>query len=147
MYHKSKVELYADNVHAEGLISRTTIYLDRARSIIKERREVFRNRADKLYLRIHSPLEYKVHEVFLPGRPGSLKEWTEWLGKRRILRYYVDGRLDGLAEREEHLGTKIFERFEGRPDHLNVRNFRLISNNLLTSKSPYVLQVRSFSSC
>ena len=83
-----------------------------------------------------------MHESFLPGRPGSLKEWTEWLGKRRLLRYHVEGRLDGLVEREEQLGSKIVERFEGRPDHLVARPFRLISNNLLTSKSPYVLQVR-----
>lgn len=60
LYHKSKVELYADNVHAEGLISRTTAYLDRARIIVKERREVLRNRVDKLHLRIHLPLEHKV---------------------------------------------------------------------------------------
>lgn len=65
MYHKAKVELYADNVHVEGLVSRISIYLDRSRTILKERREAFRNRADRLSLRIHSPLEHKVRKLTL----------------------------------------------------------------------------------
>lgn len=50
-------------------------------------------------------------------------------------------RLDGLASREEELGIKIVERFEGRPDYLVYRSVRLTDDPSL-AKSPYTLQVR-----
>jgi hypothetical protein len=81
----------------------------------------------------------QVVESFLPGRPGALKEWTEWLGQRRVLQYHVSARLDGLATREEEFGQKIIERFEDRPDHLVYRSVRLVQD-VSVNKSPYVLQ-------
>lgn len=79
-------------------------------------------------------------ETFLPGRPGSLREWTEWVGKRRVLQYNVSARLDGLTCREEDFGVKIIERFENRPDFLMYRSVRLAVDNTGSSKSPYTLQ-------
>lgn len=81
-------------------------------------------------------------ETFLPGRPGSLREWVEWVGKRRVLHYNVSARLDGLASREEDFGVKIIERFENRPDFLVYRSVRLApaAAGAASGQSPYTLQ-------
>jgi hypothetical protein len=41
-------------------VLRRTDFRDRARTLIKQRREDYKNRVDRLYLRIHTPLERKV---------------------------------------------------------------------------------------
>lgn len=62
LYHKVKLELYAENMQAEGLVSRLTLFLDRARTLVKERREAFKNRVDRLDKRVHYPGERKVRD-------------------------------------------------------------------------------------
>lgn len=81
-----------------------------------------------------------MQECFHPGRPGSLREWVEWLGQRRVLNYYVSARLDGLVSREENFGHKIIETFENRPDSLIYRSVHMSSDPTLMSKLPYTLQ-------
>lgn len=61
LYHKAKLEMYAENVHEEGLVCRLTLYLDQQRSLVKEKREHFKNRVDRLRYRIHYPMERKVN--------------------------------------------------------------------------------------
>jgi len=81
-----------------------------------------------------------MEEHFLPGRSGSLKQWTEWLGQRRLLKYYVTARLDGLSSRSETFGRKITETFADRPDHLLYRSVTLSPDAQLEVKLPYTLQ-------
>ena len=83
LYFKAKLELFAEHTHDQGMVSRLTLYKDRARTIVKECREAFTHRRDRLASRVRYPLEGKVRERFLPGRQLSLKELVEWAGRRR----------------------------------------------------------------
>lgn len=127
LYHKAKLELFAENMHDEGTVSRLFLYKDRAQTIVEECREEFLNRKDKLSRRIRFPLENKSREIFLPGRGGQvgLKELVEWTGVRREFYFYKSARQDGLVSREEDVAKKIIERFEGRQDRLMYRSVTL----------------------
>ena len=48
IYLRSKMELFADNIHEQGIISRLTLFKDEAQTIVKECRERFLNRRDRL---------------------------------------------------------------------------------------------------
>ena len=74
LYKRSKVEVYADNVHEMGLIMRTTTYRDLGRTRPLEILELFKNRRDKLFRRIRIPMEATVTESFLPGRTYVISE-------------------------------------------------------------------------
>ena len=102
-----------------GLIRRILleIWLHRARVIV----ETFVNRRDKLYKRVRTPLKCVSHEYFHPGRPAGLKEFLNIPGRRRVMRFYLDARLDGLLERVDVIGKGMTERFRGRDDNLRVR--------------------------
>ena len=107
---------------------------------MKECRETFTHRRDKLASRVRYPLEGKVRERFLPGRPGnSLKELIEWAGRRQELRFYVSARQDGLACRETEIGAKIIERFEGRGDALVYRSVSVKEDRTGGNKPQYTL--------
>ncbi|CAM9659426.1 unnamed protein product, partial [Ectocarpus sp. 12 AP-2014] len=67
MYRRTKAELFAENVHPEGTTMRLTLYKDRRCTIAKEIREVFVNRADRLYSRVRFPLEGKVRQAATCG--------------------------------------------------------------------------------
>ena len=116
------MELFAEGFHEQGMVSRLTVFKDVDRTVVKESVESFVNRRDKLTKRVRKPLERMVHESFDPGRPSSLKYLIEWAGKRREMHFYVNARLDGLLCREEDMGKKIVEKFEGRSDNLTYRS-------------------------
>ncbi|GMI05467.1 hypothetical protein TrVE_jg4585 [Triparma verrucosa] len=139
LYKKAKLELFAVNTHEQGMVKRLTLYKDLARTIVKECWETFVNRRDRLIRRVRCPLERKVHESFGPGRLLSLKHLIEWTGKRREMHFYVNARLDGLKCREEDVGKKIIERFEGRGDRLVYRSIK-VKENVDGSKSTFLLQ-------
>lgn len=139
LYHKCKLELFADNVHDQGMSTRVTTYKDRAQTVVKETRETFINRRDKLCKRVRVPLEGKTHEEFLPGRPGSLKALTEWTGRRRHFLFYVSARQDGLCSREENIGVKIIETFEGRTDNLKYRSVTMHEETTQQGKPQHTL--------
>ena len=139
LYFKAKLELFAEHTHDQGMVSRLTLYKDRARTIVKECREAFTHRRDRLASRVRYPLEGKVRERFLPGRQLSLKELVEWAGRRRELSFYVRARQDGLACREEEIGSKIIERFEGRGDNLVYRSVSVKEDRTGGSKPQYTL--------
>ncbi len=130
LYKRVKLELYAENVHEQGMVSRMTIFRDRAWTIPKETREVFANRRDKLEARTRYPLESKVHEFYGPGRvPEALKERIEVTGRSRTLLFYTSARTDGLERREEILGKKSTEFFVERDDHLVYRSVSVRQDN------------------
>ncbi|CAN0415525.1 unnamed protein product, partial [Ectocarpus sp. 12 AP-2014] len=127
MYRRTKAELFAENVHPEGTTMRLTLYKDRRCTIAKEIREVFVNRADRLYSRVRFPLEGKVSELFRPGRANSLRNLVTWSGRRRELYFFVEARLDGLVSRVEDIGKKVIQTMQGRTDRLTYRSVNVMS--------------------
>jgi len=122
VYSCAKADFYARNSHAQGMVMRVTVYLDRARTVVKEAHEWYENRKDKMYKRVrHYVGGYRLVESFHPGSVGEVQTWTEWPGKRREIHFYVEGRLDRLAYREEDIGREIVERFQDRTDRLTYR--------------------------
>lgn len=136
LYIRSKVELFAENVHEMGLVRRTTVYEDLGRTIPRVIVESFVNRRDKLYKRVRSPLKCLSHEYFHPGRPAGLKEFVNIPGRRRVMRFYLDARLDGLLERTDVIGKGMTERFRGRDDRLRTRRVNVDRNR--GSRGQYV---------
>jgi hypothetical protein len=126
-FRRSKLELLAANLHAEGLTVRLTLYRDLKRTVVQEVREVFENRQDRLARRIRCPRRRLMKEYFLPGRPAALKHSYDCLGMLREQSFYVEARLDGLKCRSEEIGKKIVEHYEGRPDHLIYRSINVMS--------------------
>ncbi|RQM29382.1 hypothetical protein B5M09_004398 [Aphanomyces astaci] len=117
LFRKAKVEEFAENNHAQGLVLRITQFRNIARTLPVQVREVFKNRKDKLHLRVRYPLEGKFEEHFLPGRvPEALATRTEWSGFRRDLGFYT---------REEVIHKRTVESFEGRDDFLVGRSVAL----------------------
>ncbi|RHY88087.1 hypothetical protein DYB31_010279, partial [Aphanomyces astaci] len=100
LFRKAKVEEFAENNHAQGLVLRITQFRNVARTLPVQVREVFKNRKDKLHLRVRYPLEGKFEEHFLPGRvPEALATRTEWkvIHKRTVESF--EGRDDFLVGR------------------------------------------------
>ncbi|KAF0720696.1 Aste57867_121 [Aphanomyces stellatus] len=148
LYRKAKLEEFAENSHAQGLVMRITQYRNLARTLPIQVREIFKNRKDKLHLRIRYPLDGKFEEHFLPGRvPEALSMRTEWSGFRRDLSFYTSARMDGLVKREETIHKRIAESYEGRDDFLVARSVSLTEDKDVvetkasggTLLSPFVL--------
>jgi len=141
LYHKAKLERFAENTHEQGMVTRLTIFKDRARTVPKEQREEFKNRRDKLERRVRYLLEGRVHEHFLPGRmPEALQDMYEWTGRKRELHYYTSARIDGLVKRVDEMGKKCMEYFEGRDDKLIYRSVSVTPDRDLTGgKTTYTL--------
>ena len=141
LYKRCKVELYANNVHEMGLVMRTTTYRDLGRTIPLEILELFQNRRDKLFRRIRVPLQCLIKESFAPGRSSGIKDLIAVLGRKRVMKFYLSARLDGLLQREENVGAGMVEVFEGRDDCLNRRDV-VVDRNAMASRGqnrPYTL--------
>ena len=119
---------------------RMTIYLDNLRERVREIHEWFENRTDKLYRRSRYPIDNRSHDYFHPGSvvclalslciiyvlrgesQGEIKEWIEYFGHKRTIYFYINGRLDRLKQRDEQIGKKSIDIFEGRTDQLTYRS-------------------------
>ena len=122
-YHCAKADFFAKNTHVQGMVMRITLYLDTARTIVRETHEWYENRKDKLYKRVRCFIgARKFVEFFHPGSAGEVRQWTEYPGKRTEVDFYVEGRLDRMTRREEVVGEKVTEHFQGRIDHLSFRS-------------------------
>ena len=89
-----------------GLIMRTTTYRDLGRTIPMEILELFKNRRDKLFRRIRTPLEVKVHESFAPGRTSGISELIDIPGRKRLMKFYLTARLDGKHKIQKANGER-----------------------------------------
>ncbi|KAH9109504.1 hypothetical protein AeMF1_015421 [Aphanomyces euteiches] len=144
LFRKAKMDEFAENTHPQGLVLRVTEYRNAARTLPVVIREVFKNRKDKLQVRVRYPLEGMFEEHFLPGRlPEALSTRTEWSGFRRHLTFYTSARMDGLVERNETIHKRMAETFEGRDDFLIARSVTLSEdkdpNDVVKSSMSYVL--------
>jgi len=135
LFFKSKLESYAEHRHGQGLVNRLTIYSDRARTMPAEVREYFKNRRDKLYLRVRYPMSLRVTEYFLVGRVSGLKMIDEITGRSYDIQFYVESRLDGLLRRREIQGERITETYVDREDLLESRSLRVCDVESGESKS------------
>lgn len=122
LYQRAKVDYYSKNSHPQAMVMRAVLYLDKARTIPKEVHEWFENRKDKMYKRVRHCLESKVSENYYPGNVGDVKQWVEYAGKRREIDFYVNARLDRLRRREEDIGKRVCEFYEGRTDRQTFRS-------------------------
>lgn len=139
-YFKAKVDYYSKNQHPQAMVMRVIIYLDSSKIVVKEIHEWYENRKDKMYKRVRYVLEGKFIEEYFPGSVGEVKKWVEYPGKRRDIDFYVNGRLDRMYRREEIIGEKISEYFQGRTDFLTYRSILLTLNKeKVGSKTSYSL--------
>eukprot|EP00775_Hariotina_reticulata_P013287 gene13287-13418_t len=113
---------YGECARWDGLVERLTRYVDDARHVVLEVRETFARRKDKLRERRSYPQQDAVQEFFAPGSLFAVKDLHVVRGERRTINFYSVARLDGLVRREEVLGVKLTESFEGRDDRLQCRS-------------------------
>jgi hypothetical protein len=128
MYHKCKLEVFADYSQQDGLVQRLTLYDDRERTEARQIRELYRFRKDKLCCRENFVQEGRKLEMFDKGRMprgevlDGLKQLEYWSGKRRILEFYPGARIDGLVHREDIFGRKVNEFFSHHDEGLQRRS-------------------------
>ncbi|XP_030059427.1 dynein regulatory complex subunit 7 isoform X3 [Microcaecilia unicolor] len=119
-YKKAKIETWAPYVKKDGLVSRLTVYDNIECSSVLEVKDWFKNRQDKLNMRIHKKPMGVIIEYFSPGRSDSLKAHiykTLQPETERTMEFYSNARVDGLQKREEN-AREMIETFEERPDFL-----------------------------
>ncbi|CEG47569.1 uncharacterized protein PHALS_04437 [Plasmopara halstedii] len=141
LFHRAKVEEFAEGTHEQGLVVRVTLFRDEEYTLPIEIREYFQNRKDRLESRFRFPFEGKFEEFFAAGRnPDALQSRTEWLGYRRDFHFYTDARSDGLVTRQEEIQKRVVEHFDKRDDFLCFRSVTLASENeKIDARNPYIL--------
>ncbi|XP_029464781.1 dynein regulatory complex subunit 7 [Rhinatrema bivittatum] len=119
-YKRTKLETWAPYVKKDGLVSRLTIYESNEYFNVKEVKDWFKNRQDKLNMRRNKRKMLLTMEYFFEGRSDSLKAHmykTLVPETERTMEFYSQARVDGLQKREE-TARQMIEIFEGRPDFL-----------------------------
>lgn len=125
-YYCSKADFFAKRKNSQSMVMRISTYLDKACTILKEVHEWYDNRQDKMYKRARYFLgNRRFVEFYHPGSFGEVKKWTEYPGKSIEVDFYVNGRLDRLARREEIIGKSVVEYFHDRTDFLVYRSVDL----------------------
>ncbi|KAL6761433.1 hypothetical protein V8C86DRAFT_3131553 [Haematococcus lacustris] len=125
LYHCSQHEIFAlfgDCSRWDGMVEKLLLYQDEERTQLKEVREKFQRRKDKLRERRSLLLKDTVHEVFDGGSSFGLKDILTIKNEKRVMNFFHTARLDGLVQREEIEGHKVIELFEGRDDRLVYRS-------------------------
>lgn len=141
LYYRSKVDFFAKNVQSQGMVMRIIFYHDENRVMISEVHEWYENRKDRMYKRSRYYLGTMKHvEYYHPGSLGEVKQWTEYPGKRRDVYFHIDGRLDRMRRREEVIGEKISEYYEGRSDCMLSRSvFMTMNESMAGSRKQFSL--------
>eukprot|EP01047_Picozoa_sp_COSAG01_P046288 COSAG01_NODE_4333_length_5127_cov_1906.030827_1_plen_549_part_10 len=131
---RTRLEVFAEYHREDGCTSILTMYGDDACEDTLQRQSRYEHRVDKLFERVEyfedADFGARIHDKFLQGhrevtgqaayggqatgRVTGLKDVIESADSRRLL-FYPSARLDGLQERFEQFGVKIYEKF--RPGH------------------------------
>jgi hypothetical protein len=74
------------------------------------------------------------------GAQGDVKQWSEWFGRRRVIEFYVNTRLDRLKLREEVLGVKAIEYYEARADRLIYRSAAFSADRWLNNLAHHAVK-------
>jgi hypothetical protein len=91
---------------------------------VREIRQLYEHRSDKLRVRRRFPFEFKVIEDYDPGRPPHWRQVIEIDRRLRIIKFYPNRNVDGLIMREERIGEKTIEYYENRDDRVIYRSVR-----------------------
>lgn len=129
-YLRAKVDYYARSTHPQAMVMRMVLYLDNSRKLVSEIHEWFESRRDKMFKRARYIIQGYFTEFYHPGSSGEIKQWTEYPGKHIFVDYYVKGRPDFLRRREEYVGHRVKEFYEGRTDRLNYVSVHFSSEKL-----------------
>jgi len=126
LYKRAKLEKFANYLMKDGLVSRLSVYEDRELTDLKQAREYYSNRVDKLQERVHNHKNGWITEYYLPGRSKCLKEHqykasAPGAENERVMIFYDEARVDGLQKRIE-TPTSMTEHFLKREDFLYYRN-------------------------
>jgi hypothetical protein len=122
-YFRAKADFFARGVNSQSMSMRIIQYLDIAQTVVSEIHEWFENRKDKMYKRVRYFLNNaRTVELYQPGNPSCIKQWTEYPGKQIHVDFYVEGRIDRLLRREEIIGSSVTETFQGNSNHLIHRS-------------------------
>ncbi|XP_025105160.1 dynein regulatory complex subunit 7-like [Pomacea canaliculata] len=148
LYKRAKLEKFAHYLMKDGLVSRLSVYEDRAMTDLILVKEFFQHRNDKLHTRVHNYRNGWINEYFHPGRSHSLKEHQYLSGapepeNERTMIFCDEARVDGLVKRIE-TPTGMTEHYKDREDFLYYKNvvFRKRSKRITMSNTSVVADFR-----
>ena len=100
-YVKSKVDIYGESYNQnqfqiDGLVKCITTYEDFLRNIVEEIQYYYKNRKDKLYLRVRYPFQFTTVDYYSPGKPNCWKKVTNVDRRKRVIDFYPNRNEDGL---------------------------------------------------
>lgn len=109
--YKMKVELFAEGVHPDGILSRVSSFNDVARTDLICCKEVYEKRRRKDYLSVRIREPRKIQEIFYPGHKDGISSYTVIPGKSQSILFYLDARIDGLVKQEEEFGELVVKEY------------------------------------
>ena len=116
---RAKVEMYAEGIHDNDLIHRSTTYQDEKMVKVVDCLEYFgQNRQDNMTRRLRLPLEMCSREDYSPQNSHFLKTWIDVMGLKRHIAFYSLARSDGLSGYKETFGIQIQHIYSNRRDGL-----------------------------
>jgi hypothetical protein len=110
------VELLADSVHPEGLISRVSTFHDIDRTELWCCKEFFTAKRRKDYLIMRTREPQKMEELFAPCPKSGINKYIEIPAKFWAVHYAADYRSDGLVKQEETFGERITQDYAKNKD-------------------------------
>lgn len=139
-YYCAKADFFAKAVNNQSMVMRVTLFLDKSCTTVKEVHEWFESRKDKMYKRVRYVLENRRFvEYYHPGSMGEMKKKTEYPGRSIETDFHVDGRLDRMCRREEVIGERINEYFQGRTDLMDYRSIDITTDSALAGSRQFIL--------
>jgi hypothetical protein len=129
LFYKCKVELFAEGVHPEGLVSRVSSFHDVERTSLICCKEFYskRKRKDNLLMRSREP--QKIQEQYFPCPKSGIHKYTEIPGKFWSMQFSSDARSDGLMRQEELFGECVIQEFSDNEDGIINRTLTIKSLN------------------
>jgi len=126
-YVKSKVDIYGESYNTnqfqiDGLVKCITTYEDFLRNIVEQIQYYYKNRQDKLYLRVRKPFEFTTIDYYAPGKVNCWKKVTYIDRRKRTFDFYPNRNEDGLIKRIEEINEgRTHEYYINRDDRVNYR--------------------------
>uniref|UniRef100_UPI00358FF4C0 dynein regulatory complex subunit 7 isoform X2 n=1 Tax=Myxine glutinosa TaxID=7769 RepID=UPI00358FF4C0 len=123
-YRRARLETFAPYLRNDGLITRLCVYKDHRCTSLKEVKEWFQNRKDKLEQREHDASTGLTQESFAFGHSAALLKHTyntQVANSDRIMVFNPVARIDGLRKREE-TPTSMTEMYDAWPALLLSRH-------------------------
>uniref|UniRef100_A0A8C4PX23 Dynein regulatory complex subunit 7 n=1 Tax=Eptatretus burgeri TaxID=7764 RepID=A0A8C4PX23_EPTBU len=123
-YRRARFDTFAPYLRNDGLVTRLSVYKDHHCTNLKEVKEWFQNRQDKLEQRENDASTGLTEESFAFGHSAALLKHTyntRVANSDRKMAFNSRARIDGLIQREE-TPTSMIEMYDDRPDLLLSRH-------------------------